>query len=570
MFQHTIRNRKILYTLCGFFAFVFIIIVRLFYLQIIQRNAFCALGERNYLRTEVILPLRGNLLDCNGVLLAANRPVFDLYWHGTGCWNTVQQDFLKKVEAVLDIDFTKEAKINMLRSVSLRSRRMLLKSDISFEQLCKVSEQCANSSNLVIKNSFKRIYPYKNMASHIVGYLGRDYDDYTKMGLSGLEKIFQDDLKGESGYILNVINSKGKKLFQKDTQDAKAGKDIALTLDYNLQKIAEKLFAPDQSGAFIIMDPATGDLKVFLSYPNFDPNVFLAPISQQDWVGKLSYNNPLLNRVTNAVYPPASLYKLVTFTAGLEEGIIECDTEFKCKGFVQFGGRKYHCIRHWGHGKIDLQTAVAYSCNIPCFEIAQKIKINTLAEYAYRLGLGSRTGFLLPEKPGLIPSYEWKVAMKNEPWWPGETFSASIGQSYNLVTPLQMVKMFSSIFTGYLVNPRILLDTPIEKKDLEISQKTLDFLRQATRQTVLIGSAKKLNSLKDFVIHAKTGTAQTSSLGRKRVNKNQLEHAWLSCYFQYKDFPPLTMIVLVENVGYSVPARDMAFKFLDSYRKLYE
>lgn len=514
------------------------------------------------------MPQRGNLLDCNGILLASNRPVFDLYWQGTGKWDLSGIDCLNKIENILHIDFNKDSKINMIKSASLRSKRFLLKPDISFDELCKVSEQCSDYTNLFVKKSFKRIYPHKNMASHILGYLGQESQYYSKIGLYGLEKIFQDDLKGEAGSILNTINSKGTTIDQKIINNPKSGKNITLTLDFNLQKISQDLFAPDQSGAFLVMNPQNGDIKVFLSYPDFDPNIFLEMVSQQDWIGKLSYNNPLFNRVTNAAYPPASLYKLVTFTAGLEEGVIGSDSKFNCNGYIKFAGRKYHCIRHWGHGEVGVRDAIAYSCNVPCFEIAKKIKINCLAKYAYKFGLGDQTGFLLPEKTGLIPTFEWKVGAKGEPWYKGETLSASIGQSFNLVTPLQMARMFASIFTGYLVKPKILVDSEIEKEDLDISKNTLKILKEGTRLTVLQGSAKALGSLKDFVIHAKTGTAQTASLARKRDSKNLYEHAWIACYFQYKDDDPLVIIVLVENVGFSEPAREIAYKFLIGYKNL--
>ena len=528
------------------------------------------MGERNFLRTEFISPTRGNLLDCNGILLAANRPVYDLFWRGSGVrrFSEHQKNTLKKVESILDIEFEQNSKIQKIKYAEKISKRVLLKSDISFEQLCCISEQCADSSNLLITNRFKRSYPYHNLAGHILGYLSKQEEKYSTIGLYGLEKMFQEELKGEVGHVLNIINSKGRKLSQLEFKDAKSGNDINLTLDLQLQSIAEKLFEKDQSGAFILMDPQDGAIKVFLSYPNFDPNAFLKPISQQDWNNKLSYNNPLLNRVTNAIYPPASIFKLITFAAGLEEKIITPDEEFKCVGFTKFGGRKYHCIRHWGHGQLDSKTALAHSCNIPCFDIAQKIKINQLADYAFRFGLGFKTGFLLPEHSGLVPTFEWKVATKNEPWWPGETLSVSIGQSYTLVTPLQIVRMISGICTGYLVRPRILQQEEIDFQELQISQETLGFLQNAMREVVIQGSAKALNKIKDFQIYAKTGTAQTISLEKERVSKEQLEHAWLASYFNYKEEAPLIMVVLVENVGSSVPARNIAGKFLVEYKKL--
>ena len=567
-----LRLRKIIRILGVFFVFILIILLRLFYLQISQGSKFSNLGEKNFLRTEVISPRRGNLLDRNGILLAANRPVFDLYWEGLGgkSLSLDQTELLKKLETILNFDIEKDLNINVIKVAEKYSRRTILKKDISFDELCCVSEQCAGAPNLVIENRFKRVYPHKNIACHVLGYLSREEERYTTIGRYGLEKVFQDELKGEVGYILNIINSKGTKLAQKDFKDARAGNDIKLTLDLKLQNIAEELFEKDQEGAFILMDPETGAVHVLLSYPSFDPNVFLEPISQEDWEGNLSLNNPLLNRVTTAVYPPASIFKLITFAAGLEEEIVAFDSEFNCKGFTNFCGRKYHCIRHTGHGRLDLKSALAYSCNVPCYNIAFKTKINQLADYAYRFGLGRKTGFLLQEHSGLVPTNEWKIAAKGEPWWKGETLSASIGQSFTLVTPLQMARMVSGICTGFLIKPRIIEQEEIEKEKLEISVKTLKFLRDSMQEVVKSGSAKSLGRVKDFEVHAKTGTAQTSSLSKEKISKNQFEHAWLASYFRYKNEKPLVMVVLVEHSGSSGPARQIAANFLENYKKLKE
>ncbi|MBD3231903.1 hypothetical protein GF322_04550 [Candidatus Dependentiae bacterium] len=556
--------------LYAFLGFIFLIILRLAYLQINQSEIFSDLGQKNFLITEVVVPQRGNLVDSQGVLLASNRPVYDLYWEGSGnrLLSVEQQELIKKLKDICQIKL--DSHIEKIKNAEKYVRKILLKEGISFDQLCKICELCVTCSNLIILSRFKRIYPYKNLAGHVLGYLSKHEQDYSSIGLYGLERLFQDRLKGEVGYILNTTNSKGRKLNQKQLKDPKSGDDIKLTLDYKLQIISENLFEEGQSGAFILMNPFDGSIKSLVSYPNFDPNMFLEPISQGEWEEKFSVDKPLLNRVTNAMYPPASIFKLITFAAGLEEKVIDSNSKFNCKGFTKFCGRNYHCIRHWGHGEIDASAALAYSCNIPCYEIGLKIKINQLADYAYRFGLGRKTGLLLPESSGLMPTYEWKVAHKNEPWWKGETLSACIGQSYIQVTPLQVARMISGICSGYLVRPRILQDEIVQTEKLEITEETLDFLRGAMKDVVVRGSAKILNKLKDFDIYAKTGTAQTSSLQAKKISKEQLEHAWLASFFQYKDEDPLIIVVLVENVGSAEPAKKIAARFFIEYKKLKE
>lgn len=562
------RNLKIKQILFCFILFVFIVILRLFYLQVEKKDQFANLGERNFLRREMLPSVRGNFLDTNNVLLASNKPVYDVYWHGSGLKKLVdtQKIILKKVDEILLNN--NSLKFNEIKIAEKYSRRILLKEDISFDELCRISEQCHDSSNLIILNRFKRFYPYRSLAGHLLGYLGRSEKSITQ-GCTGLEKMFQDKLKGESGYIKYVTNSTGKKLEQKEFKSAKQGDDIQLTLDFRFQKIAENLFKSDQSGVLIVMDPQDGAIKVMLSYPNFDPNLFLDPITHDSWNEKFSYNSPMLNRTTNALYPPASIFKLITFAAGLEEGEIDEQTNFNCKGFTFFGGRKYMCQRRWGHGEIDLKTSLAYSCNIPCYEIALKLRIDQFAYYAYCFGLGRKTNFLLNEKQGLVPTYAWKVATKGEPWWKGETLSTSLGQSYLLVTPLQIARMISSICSGYLAKPRILQDEDIERDELLISESTLNILRDSMSKAVQQGTARLLKKLKQFEIHAKTGTAQTTSLKKEKVEKSQLEHAWFASYFKYKNQDPLTLIVLVENAGSSKPAQKIAYKFLQGYQKLF-
>lgn len=564
-----IRNRKIFLFGCGVLLGVIVIVLRLYYLQIHQNNLFYRLGERNFLRTEIIPSPRGSVYDCQGSMLATNRPVFDLYWNGSGlfAFSSEQQSFLKKVKAILGEDVIDELLERQVTRAERFSRQLLIKKDLSLHELCMISEQCCESENLFVDNHFKRVYPYGSLASHVLGYLRCAEQKSGFVGRYGLEQAFHDDLKGESGYVRHVINATGKKLFQTEVKEANAGNDISLTIDLRMQSIAESLFNPGQSGAFIIMDPEDGSIRVMLSYPRFDPNSFLDSISEHEWNNKFTIDSPLLNRAIHSVYPPASIFKLVTFVAGLEEGVISTETEFYCKGHTLFGGRKYNCQRRWGHGLQSAQKALGVSCNIPCYQIAQKISIDQLAAYAMRLGLGQSTGFLFGDKSGLVPTSGWKQAHKREQWWGGETLSASIGQSFLLVTPLQIVRMIASICSGFLVRPRILQDEAVERYPLFISQETLDFLREVMREVVIRGTARRFKIFEDFSIHAKTGTAQIVSLQRqKKESKQHLEHAWFASYFSYKDSKPLAMVVLVENAGSSRPALHIAEKFFKGYQ----
>jgi penicillin-binding protein 2 len=543
--------------------------MRLYHLQVIHQQKFASLGKRNYLHTKIIHPPRGNFYDCHGRLLATNRPIFDLYWVGSGNWrlNQLQHDLLKQLQNLGAIKNADDMMRN-LQTAERYGKKKLITSNIDFSVISKISELCPCTSNLMIESTFKRMYPHATRAAHLLGYLGR-HDALSYFGRNGLEKLLQKQLQGKRGYATHIVNAMGKQHKQKVFKPPEPGSDITLTLNLDLQEMAEDLFSADQAGAFILIDPSNGDIKALASFPTFDPNMFLEPLSPALWQKTLQNNNPFLNRATNAAYPPASLFKLVTFSTGLEENIVADDTLFTCEGYTVLGNRKYLCQRHWGHGTISIQKALAYSCNIHCYEIAKHISIDQLAGYAARFGLGAKTNFLLSEHRGLVPTAGWKNAVKGESWWKGETLCAAIGQSFLLVTPLQIARMIGSIFTGFLVKPRILNIEPIEKKPLLINSSTQSFLRNAMQSVVQHGTARIFKTLKNFIIFAKTGTAQTTRLKKKRASKKEFEHAWFTICFQYKDQSPLVLVVLVEHAGSSRPARAIAYQFLRAYEKLY-
>lgn len=562
------RTQLSLIALCTL-AGLLIIFSRLLFLQVFHYQILARQGERNFTRIKQIDPLRGNIVDCNGNLLATNRPVINIDWIGTGCskLTTEQRAILTRIEHVLS-KYNQQilvelSKINRAEKFSTSIR---LASDVSIEALSEISEQCADSPNIEISKKFQRFYPYKNMACHLLGYLGELDNNPSSTGKMGLELIFNDILKGKHGSMSHIINSFGKNLQMSKLSNSQSGETLNLTIDTKLQQLAESLMPADHAGAFILLDPKDGALKALVSNPGFDPSIFLKPIATEDWK-QLQKNRPFLNRAFNASYPPASIFKMITISTALEQGIIVPESKFYCKGYSTFKDRKYYCHRRTGHGKLDIKDSLAHSCNIPFYEIAQKVSIDTLADYAYRFGLGEKTNIIFPEQSGIVPSNEWKRAVKGEPWWRGETLSAAIGQSFLLVTPIQVACMMASIFQGYLVKPRILEDEAIETTKLDIRPSTLDFLQECMKLTIEIGSGRNIGRLKNITVYAKTGTAQTKS--RKNVDDIQDDcHAWCMIYFKYQDHDPLVMTILIENAGGSAVATAVAKKFLSAYMKM--
>lgn len=543
-----------------------IIIMRLFYLQIHKMDVYVQQSEKNFKRLEKIISPRGNILDLNGNFLVTNRPTIQLYWYGSGN-KKLTENQLQKIQTVSRV-LEKNCDDQLLQAVQHTERfykKLLLASDLPFKQLSMLEEQFPHDANIELVTNFKRHYPYQTYACHILGYLGNV--DVQATGKMGLEQLLEDQLKGEPGSAMRTINSFGKNLSHCEIKKAFAGTTINTTLDIKLQTIAETIFPADLTGTAIVMDSADGSIRALVSRPNFDPSLFLEPIDHDDWK-QLQDRQPFLNRAFNACYPPGSLFKLVSVSALLENRLISPDTVVTCCGYSTFRNRKYYCNKKTGHGELTACQAVAHSCNILFFENAKRIDIDVLASYAHKFGLGEKTNSLFSEKTGLIPSRAWKKKVKGERWWTGETLSASIGQSYLLVSPIQVARMISSIFTGYLVTPRFLIDEPIIKEPLDIQPNTRTFLKQSMKAVIKQGTGQSVSTIKDMIIYAKTSTAQTSALHKRELDKKYLEHGWFVAYVRYKQEAPLTLVFLVENVGSSSVAVQVAKDFLLEYKKL--
>ena len=558
-------NKKIIGITMSILVAFFIIVIRLMYLQIYCEEYFNSRSQQNFTRHSCIQSLRGNILDIQGNLLATNRPITTLYWKGSGK-NTVskeQIELLQTMELITHLPLTNGTLFNSIILHEKKGKNLLLIEDIDFTSLSKIMELFPNHENIFIDKHFKRYYPYKSCCSHIIGYLG---NLAKSKGQSGLEKLFDEDLAGKKGSIQTIVNSLGQPIAQIELEKASIGQDITTTIDINIQLLCEKVFPEHRAGSFIVFNPVNGSIVSLVSRPHFDPNMFLDPISHQTW-HDLQYKNPFINRAFSASYPSGSIFKLITTSAALENGIVQEHSQWNCKGYTVFGKRKYWCARRAGHGKISLKRAVAESCNTLFFEIGKKIDIDILAEYAHKFGLGEKTNVIFPEKAGIIPTRDWKRTYRGEPWWPGETLSVTIGQGYLDVTPIQIARMIASIFTNYLVSPRLLINEPIITTPLTIKPETIEFLKKSMKSVVQHGTGRAMRTIKDITIYAKTSTAQTSDFSKRKLDEKYLEHGWAVAYFQYKEYEPLVIVILVEHVGASRIATNIAKNFLLEYKK---
>lgn len=561
-----ITEKKVKNTAFFSLSLFFIILSRLYYLQLYRYDEFIVRAQKNFFRIEKTTAHRGSIFDCKGNILATNKEINTIYWQGTGnrILNEKQLDSLKLLEKIIEKPIIGTPIYQRILTAERKSSEALINPNATFEELSKVKELFTQEQNICIHTHLKRYYPNSTVASHIVGHLNSISTDCS--GKMGLEKIFEEHLRSKNGTKIKKVNSLGASLQEQEIDKALSGEDIVTTLDLSIQQLAEKSFPDYYTGCIIIMDSISGALHALVSRPSFDPTLFLNPISFEKW-HLLQQQGSFLNRALNACYPPASIFKLITLSAALENNIIQPDETFLCKGFIQFKGRKYYCNKRNGHGNLSIMEAIAQSCNIPFFKIAkkQKISIDLIAQYARRFGLGSKTNILLPEQEGLVPSSSWKQEVFNERWWTGETVSASIGQSYLQATPLQMLRAFNSIFSGSLVKPRIVQTEQQLQEPLLIQPQTRSFLKKSTRLAVTQGRLKEIGTIPGLKVYAKTGTAQVSSLSRKKKDNHYKEHAWVVVHVKPCKGKDFSLIILVEHAGSSKEAITIAKKLLTGY-----
>lgn len=500
---------------------------RLLYLQIALAHYFTSKCEKNFTRSENVKPARGDILDSTGNLIATNQPVVNVCWRGTGNRRLTEEQKQTVLQLLTIITSNKSADemIQMISGTERRYGELVLAHDINHEQLSRIEELLGTHPNVLLKTGFRRYYPHGTHASHILGYLNQQ--DGQTTGRYGLERQMDAVLKGESGLVTHTINSRGKRIAQLQIIPDQTGATVQTTLNMKLQALCENVFPPGKSGSIIMMNPNDGAIHALLSHPNFDPNLFLRPIAPSAWE-LMQQECPFINRALGACYPPGSIFNLITISAALEQGLIKPNDTWQCIGYNTVGQRKYWCHKHDGHGEISITQAVALSCNTLFFEFGKQLDIDLLAQYARIFGIGTPTRIVLPESTGLMPTTQWKETVKHEQWWPGETLSVTIGQSFVLTTPMQVARMIGGICTGQLVKPRILTDEAVEHEALALQPKTIKFLKRSMRKVIRHDTDHRTSRMLDIELYTKTSTTQLSSM-REQSDNEKTSRAWLVC-----------------------------------------
>ncbi len=531
----------------------------------------------NCVRLKSIKSSRGLIYDRNHNLLVDNRPAFDL---------TIVLEDAKPLKETLErlAELTGDSYEDLTATIKKAGRAafykpLVLKRDITRDLLAVIEAHQFDLPGIHIDIEPTRNYIHKKTAAHLIGYLGEINEEELasgkfpnvrsgdSIGRYGVEKSFEADLQGKRGGHQVEVDVNGRVIKILKTVEPVSGKDLVLTMDLSLQQKAESLLG-ENNGAVVALDPANGDVLVMASSPSFDQNDFIGGISSKKWQAlRDDPGRPMNNKAIQAEYPPASTYKTITALAGLEEKVIDRNSTFFCPGFYKFGNRRYHCWNRYGHGNLNVVDAIAQSCDVFFYQTGEKVGVDALARYAHGSGLGRLTGIRLAhERPGLIPTSAWKKKRFKEPWQAGETLSISIGQGFNLVTPLQMAVFISAVGNnGTLYRPRLVRSVQDAKGQvireiepditggLPASKKNLAVVRQGLLEVVHgnRGTARRIR-LPGIQIAGKTGTAQVFSrkagekFNNKKLRRTLQDHAWFVCYAPAQN-PKIAIAVIIEH-----------------------
>ncbi len=572
-----------------------ILLVRLWYLQVIKGDDLKQRSENNSIRFRKIMPLRGLIMDRNRHVMVDNRPSFDvLYMPSRGKHPDRLVEKIKELYSRRSLEFSYDQPFPRQMKPYLPVR---LEKNVSMEKVALIETNSLDLPGIYIDVSPVRLYLDGETIAPVIGYTGEiskeeleKDDEYASgdiIGKHGVEKFLDPYIRGSRGAELVEVNAHGKEIKNLGKIDPVSGYNVVLNIDADLQKTAWEAFE-GRSGAAVALDPRSGAVLTMVSSPSFDPNLFNSGVSGEQW-NKIANNplTPLNNRVITGQYPPGSTYKLIVAAAALEEGLITPDTKFVCDGTYQFGNRTFRCWQKKGHGPVSLHRAMVESCDVYFYNVGRMLGVDKIAHYAKLFGLGGMTGIDLPnEKSGLIPTKQWKLAKRREAWQPGETISISIGQGFDLVTPLQLVSAYSALANGGILwKPQLVksIETvegkiykeflPEQKGKLTLSKETLDLLGHALWGVVNepTGTGKAARRPNADVC-GKTGTSQVVGLPEneksrrtKKIGVLQRDHALFVCFAPLAN-PEIAVAVIVENAGHGgVVAAPIARKILDAY-----
>ncbi len=537
------------------------LVAGLVWTQLIRGGYYYDLSQNNRIRLVSLEATRGDILDIKGRPVADSVISYDLVVRPTDIRNRADKNRIFNIlSSALGVPLS-SVEASYKKNYIGPFTDVIIAKNISKDMAFKLEQMNIDLPQIAVRAKPQRRYIYKEATASTLGYLGEiDREQLTKLkeygyhrldivGKTGLEKSMDRVLRGEDGGMQMEVNNRGYQVGILSYQQPRSGDDMRLTIDIDIQEQAYKSMN-GKRGAVVVLDPSTGRVIAMVSSPSFDPYLFNTSEGSQQ-VRKLLADEsmPFLNRAVQNQYPPGSIFKIVTATAGLETKRITETTTFSCPGYYSLGGRRFNCWELKGHGTLDIRGALEHSCNVFFFNASEKIRQEYLTSYAHAFGLGRPTGIdLSGETGGFVPDKSWKRYALNENWYEGDTLNFSIGQGYVLITPLQAAVMVSAIANGgKLVQPYIIESVGNRKignphiHNMSISSKTIDIIKDGLNRVVEAPEGTGALARVDGVnISGKTGTAQVIG---------HTSHAWF-VGFAPAENPKAAIAVFMENGGY--------------------
>ena len=581
------RSRVVVVTFVVLIAFG-VLCSRLFYLQVIRYSELNAAAESNRTAIVPIVPNRGVIMDRNGVVLATNYSAYTLEITPSKVVAPVEE-VIEQLSAIIDIQTRDKRRFKKQVDESKSIDSVPIRTRLTDEEVARFAAQRYRFPGVEIRARLFRNYPYDQLASHVIGYIGRintsekakieesedagNYRGTEYIGKLGVEQSYENQLHGTTGVQEMETSAGGRAVRRLNSSQSVPGNSVVLSIDIKLQKLIEDLYGT-RRGALVALDPKTGEVLAFVSKPTFDPNLFVDGIDVDNWQAlNESPDKPLLNRALRGTYPPGSTYKPFMALAALQTGKRSEKVSISDPGYFMFGNHRFRDDKEGGHGVVDMYKSIVESCDTYYYTLARDMGVDLIYEQMKPLGFGQITGIdILGESRGVLPSTDWKRTTykkaEQQRWYSGETISLGIGQGYNSFTMLQVAHATATIANnGLKMRPHIVREvldvetkapTPVAKEpigQLQLSPENLDIIKRAMIGVNIEGTSATSFAGAQYVSAGKTGTAQVYTVKQNEkynaatVDERLRDHA-LFIAFAPADEPKVALAMVVENSGF--------------------
>jgi penicillin-binding protein 2 len=581
-------------SVAGIFVFIFfcLLAARFVWLQAYRHDHYAAQAEENRISVVPVVPNRGLIVDRNGVVLARNFAAYTLEITPSKIDRSLDE-LIDALGTLVEIQPKDRRRFRRQQEESKNFESLPIRTRLTDEEVARFTAQRYRFPGVDIQARLFRQYPLGAVASHVIGYIGRinqreadkidemedgaNYNGTSYIGKEGLEKSYEKQLHGVTGYEEVEVSAGGRAVRTLSRKSATPGNNLILSIDIELQKVVEQAFG-NRRGALVAIEPATGDILAYVSMPTFDPNLFVEGIDQQSWEElNTSPDKPLVNRPLSGSYPPGSTYKPFMALAALELGRRTPSSAISDPGYFVFGNHRFRDDKEGGHGTVDMYRSIVQSCDTYYYQLAADLGVDAMHDFMKPFGFGQLTGIDLEhERRGVLPSTTWKRAAYKRPqqqkWYAGETISLGIGQGYNSFTPLQLAHAVANLANdGVVMKPhlvKIMEDgstrartptVPTESYRIPLKQHNIDIIKQAMVGVTREGTAAKTFVNAGYVSGGKTGTAQVIAIKKNekynasRIDERHRDHS-LYTAFAPADKPRIAIAIIVENGGFGATA----------------